>query len=323
MPTAQVPRGKAITLLIKDQSVDFKTPATGNYLTTLAYKYGVVEEQPLEDDPILGEALVNTRDDNAAADGLPDVKGQIAVPLDFSHFGYWLKSLFGAPATSGTTPDYTHVFTSGGLVLPEKTVEVQIPKSGGTILLQHVGLMVPKATLQVSRKAGFQQVLLDCTGYKENKLGSTGAGTPVAAVARDPIAAARGVYKIDGTVAGDIMEVSGTYDNNFDGKDEVGDDHIGGYDVGIATFRGTIKLRFRTTSMYDDAIAATEHAGEISFTKSPVRSLALAAPTLRLQRSGVPIEGPGRIEQTFNFRCRQTASVPMLTATLKSAVASY
>jgi hypothetical protein len=45
------------------------------------------------------------------------------------------------------------------------------------------------------------------------------------------------------------------------------------------------------------------------------------APAMRLERAGVEITGPAGIEQTFNFRCEQTSSAPMLTT--KNLVATY
>ena len=44
---------------------------------------------------------------------------------------------------------------------------------------------------------------------------------------------------------------------------------------------------------------------------------------MRLEPVGVAIQGPGKIQQTFNFRAEQSDSDAMLVATLKSSVESY
>lgn len=321
MTTTQIPRGANLSLFFKDQT-SFKTAATGNYSTTIAYSYSLGETKPLEDDPILGTTKNNTRDMTEPGPGLGSMAGQIVVPVDFSHLGYWLKSAHGAPSTSGTNPDYTHVFASGGVVLPAKTIERQLLKNGGTVINQQIGVMVNGYTLSVSRAAGFQRMTLDCVGYSEATLGPTGAGTPVAAVARAPFAAALGIYKID-TVQAALLDLTLNFSNGLVGREELGDARMSGYDIGDCSLTGSFRLRFRDTTLYDAAIAETPHAGELLFQASAARSLKYAMPNVRIERVGIPIDGPGFIDQTFNFRCHQDASNPMTTVTLKGAVASY
>lgn len=322
MPTAQSPRGATVEIYHKEQT-DFKTAATGNYSRTLAYSYGLTEAKPFEQDPLLGLTKHNTRDQTEPGPGLAELSGDVVVPLDFGHLGYWLKTGLGAPQTSGSDPNYTHVFASGAVALTERTIERKLVASGGNIFIQHVGVFVNSIAIQASRQAGYGRLTLGCSGYAENNLGaSSGAGTPAALVARDPIAAALGIYKID-TVQAAVLEVNATYNNNLAMRDETGDARISGFDIDEATLTGTIRLRFRNSTLYDAAIAGTSHAGEILFQKSANRSLSWAMPVVRLERTGVPTEGPGGIEQTFNLRAEQTDAAAMLTVTLKGGVATY
>jgi hypothetical protein len=90
-----------------------------------------------------------------------------------------------------------------------------------------------------------------------------------------------------------------------------------------ATFDGSIDLRFTDSMYYDLAVAGTAFSGEMLWTKSSDRSLSLLAANMRLEPVGVAIQGPGKIQQTFNFRAEQSDSAAMLVATLKSLVASY
>lgn len=321
MPTAQIPRGANLELFVKEQT-DFKTAATGNYGTTAAYTWPLSEAQPDEDDPLLGTTKTNTRDQIEPAPGLSTMTGQPVVPLDFSLSGLWLKLLFGAPSTSGSGPNYTHAFASGGVVLPEITVERKLAKASGSIFIQQRGIMVDKATWNVSRGAGFARMSLDLMGYGEFNLGgSSGAGTPTALPTRDPIAAALGIYKIDGSQAS-ILDLSLTYANGLASRDEPGDARVSGYDIGDGALTGTMRLRFRDMTLYDAAVAGTRHAGEVLFQKTADRSLKLAMASVKLARSGVSVEGPGFIDQTFNLRAEQTASAAMMVATLKSAIAT-
>ena len=70
-----------------------------------------MEEQPLEDDPLLGTPTHNTRDQIEPALGLPSMAGQAIVPMDFTLSGRWLKGLLGAASTSGTSPNFSHVLS--------------------------------------------------------------------------------------------------------------------------------------------------------------------------------------------------------------------
>jgi len=321
MPTAQVPRGAGTEIFVKEQS-DFKTAATGNYQTTAAYSWPVQEEQPDEDDPLLGATKNNTRDAIEPAPGSPTLSGQPVVPLDFSLIGIWLKALLGSPETTGDDGDYEHVFESGQVVLPELTVERKMARASGSIFLQHRGIMVDQMTLQASRQAGYARATLSVVGYGEFGLSASAAGTPAALPTRDPIAAALGIYKID-TVSAALLECSLTYANNLQPREEIGDARLAGFDIGDASLTGSIRLRIRDRTIYDAAADGTLHAGEMLWQKSATRSLSWAMPKVKLQKTGLPNEGPGFIDQTFNLRCHQDASAPMLTATLKSAIAAF
>ncbi len=50
------------------------------------------------------------RDKDEPAIGNIDVSGSIVVPIDQIGIGYWLRAMFGSPATTGSADPYTHVF---------------------------------------------------------------------------------------------------------------------------------------------------------------------------------------------------------------------
>jgi hypothetical protein len=90
----------------------------------------------------------------------------------------------------------------------------------------------------------------------------------------------------------------------------------------MATFSGTIRARFRTAALYDQAKAKTPFAMELLWQRTSVRSFSLQAPVVRFDPIGLPVTGPGRIEQSFNFRAEQSSSAAMLSAVLKNATAA-
>jgi hypothetical protein len=325
MPTAVAPRGKTIDFLLKTQSA-FGTPATGNYTKTYILSHSLVMKKPFVDDPVLGLPRTNNRDVTAPAPGLVVLAGNIVVPLDYNHIGMLIEASFGAATDTGSADPYTHVFTSGGEVLPFLTGEVEIQTPAGAIFMQYGSLLVSKWTLQAARKAGEEKMTFEMMGQLETELGSTGGGTPATPWARDMVTAAIGTFNINGSAAANIIEINATYDNKPKPQDYLGQAQglISGIDLDAeSTFSGTLKLRFRDLTMYNHAIAADSFEGTIFYSRTANRLVQFDAPVMRVEPAGIEIAGPAGIEQNFTFRCEQTNSAPMLTTTLKNLVATY
>jgi hypothetical protein len=322
MPTAPAPRGLLTELLLKDETT-YGTAATGNYQKTLVYEDSLVELSPLEDDPVLGTARNNARDMTQPVSGLRQgVTGNLVAPLDLNHSWFWLKGAFGAPVSTGSNPDYQHVFTSGDEVLPHRTIE---GKRKSDVFLQRTGCLVASIAGEMSRRGGFDRMTVDILGRKETNLAATGGGTPPTILDRDPLPAVLPVLKIDGVAVADVISLSWTYNNGATPQDYLGD--VAGYPTGHdldapASFSGTLRARFRSSTLYDLARAGTSFAMELLWQRAAARSLSIAAPLVRFDPVGLPVTGPGRIEQTFNFRAEQSDTLPMLTITLKNALAA-
>lgn len=320
MATSALPRGKTIELALKSESV-FGTPPSGNWTKTLAYSQTPGFKKPYQDDPILGLGRTNNRDTTEPAPGLIVNDPSIVVPVDFNHIGLWLYAMFGAAAVTGSGDPYTHVFSSGLEVLPWRTHEWKLASS---LFLQDVGLVGSKFDIEMNRAAGFQRATVGLMGQTQIKAGSTGAGTPAAMWARDEAIANIGTFKVNGSVAANIMSVKASYDNKITPQDYVGNPLRTGFDLdNEATFSGTMTLRFVDSTYYDLAVGGTAFSGEMLWSKSSDRSLSLLAANMRLEPDSPAVGGPGKIEQTFNFRAEQSAAAAMLVATLKSLVPSY
>lgn len=322
MATDTLAKGRAIAILAKDESA-FATPPSGNWIQTVAYgPIDIGEKQGFVDDPILGAGLVNNVDSSAPAPDLPSAGGNITVPLDLAHLGYWLKRLFGAPATSGTDPNFVHVFTSGVEALPTFGLEI---KKAAALYYQTLGCAANKLTMKASRQGGYDRFTIEVLACKENKLTSTGGGTPGAMVARVPVAASLPVFKLNGTLAGQVLSVDAVYDNKLVGQPFLtGDSHIAGIERDVeATFTGTVKVRFKDATYHDLGISGGVFASELLWQVSSARLLSIAPPIQRLERVPISIQGPGGVEVDFPFRSECDGSNAMLVATLKSPTAVF
>lgn len=322
MPTAAAPRGKLIDYLIKEQS-SFSALPSGNWFKTFVYKWGLEEKRPHEMDPLLGLARNNNRDTTLQAQGLSTLSGSLEVPADLNHLWFWLYRLFGTPVSTGG-PDYVHTFTSGGEVLPTSADEIKL-LSG--IFLNDLGMLASRWSGDHSKKAGYDRFTVDIEGRSQQSATSTQGGAPAAALARDALPAFLPIVKLGGVQKADTLGASFTYDNKPTAQSFMsGDQYISGFDLDQeATFEGTLKLRFRDKTLYDQAVADTTSTLTLLWQKSSTRLLQIDLPIARLEQSGPKVDGPGLIEQDFAYHAEQDANNPMVTVTLKNgtAAASY
>lgn len=321
MSTAAIALGQVAKLAFADEVGAYGVAAATGYRNAFYYKSSLRESKPIESDPVIGAGFNNTRDATTPAPSLAEHGGQLELPMCLNQIGDWLKLVFGAPTTSGST-NYTHLFSSGGLTLPTRTIELSPAASD---FRQHVSCAARSLKIDISDKAGYQRAILDLLGYGENMLGSTGAGTPTAARAYDPLAATIGLVKLGGVQVGSLLAASLTYETGLAQDRYV--DGVGKFGAAIlasqAMLTGELRVRYTGSALDAAALAETDQSLEFSFTKSANNSISFLAPAARLGRAGVQIEGPGGIEQALPFRCAQTSGAAMLAVTLKNQQATY
>ncbi|ODN70218.1 phage tail tube protein [Methylobrevis pamukkalensis] len=321
MPTLRQPDGKELRLYHLEEDDFGAAVSGGDYIPTVCYSFGLRPARPLEADNLLGETLTTVRDPGAPAPGLTDVSGQVVVPLDFRHIGYWLKLLFGAPVTTGSAT-YAHVFTSGGVELPTW----HLPAPIGTARAVHSGVAAKTIQFQLGQEAGYRRATIALMGKDTAYPSSFDLGTTPAMLARAPFAASKGVLAIGGEPVANLLGFDGTYDNMMEAERFVdGSDTVSGFAPGSAdpSFTGSLRLRWLDRAYEELALAGAASAMTITYQTSSSLKLVLSAPATYFERGGPEIGGPGRIEQTVGFRCAQSASAAMLTATLTNDVAAY
>ena len=322
MPTSETPRGKTANLLFGDQ-VDFSTPAPVNYISTPFYSENLGESEPQESDPLLGFARNNNRDQTAPAPGLITMGGDIVVPMDVNHLPYWLTMLFGAPTTAGAGP-YTHEFSSGGEVLPFRTIEIE--KRSGAAFFQNIGCLASGFSFDTARSNGFRQATVSLVGRSQNKLAVTGGGVPAAQLALAQIPAAKGLMRIDSVVAANFLGGSFSYQNNPTASDDLtGDSYMAGYTLDDdASCGGAGRVRYVNDAYYDIMQAGNPVAVELEFELSASQKVLFAMPAVRFEKTPfASVAGPGGLQAEFNFRAEQTTVAPMLTVTVTNTIATY
>jgi hypothetical protein len=294
----------------------YGTAPADNYLTLPVFNAGLSSEQPL----IASELLGQGRD---ATDPFRDVitaDGDVVVPVDLRNFGYWLKLLFGAPTTTGTTPK-SHAFASGSWTLPSMTIEKGHPEVPSFSVFP--GVKANTLAMQFSR-SGEARATIGLIAQGEVPDTETIDDTPVAALALEKFNQFQGSITSGGNPLADAVSCDFTYSNNLDRIETIrADGKIDGLDPGLATLSGQLVVRFASTTLLDAAIAGTPIDIALAYTISASKKLTLAMPRVFLPKPRITLPGPAGIQATFDFQAAKSGATPMLTATLVNDVTSY
>ena len=325
MPVMTPVLGKSLDIYLL-KATTYGVAPTGNYVKTPVYSFALAAARPLEADPILGVARDNSRDATPPAPGLTSHSGSVEVPLDLRHIGYWLGLVFGAPVTTEDTDVFTHVFESGKSVIPDWTVVQQVAAAGGAEYRRHVGVVARTLAFALGQEAGYRRLTVELGGRNASKVVSAGTGTVPAMLDRSPFPAAKGVLKLGGVTIANLLGFEGTYDNAFEEERLVDEsDMVSGWGPGEneASFTGNLRLRYTSDTFEALGESAAPQAITLEYKTSDDMLLRIEMPSVTFERAGLPVNGPGRIEQQVGFRAAQTDAEPMLTVTLINDVEDY
>ena len=290
----------------------------GNWAQFPAFSLAIDAVTGLQSDTLLS---ANAR--RNAADpfrSVARVEGSARVPIDTVHFGWWLQMLLGDAASSGST-NFTHVFKSGGLSLPSRSIEKAFPD----ITRFERALGVRANSLEVSiAPDGAAQATIGLMCLSAVHAGSSGAGTPV-------VTAFTRFHQIQGSIsrAGSALAgiTGGTirFSNGMQAVPTVGSGlGIGGIDFGEATGGGSITARFADHTLEAAARAGTPATITFTVTIDANTSVEFHFPRATLEPTSVVVEGPSGLSRSYNFIASDDASdASLLRVTYKNQVAAY
>lgn len=312
-------QGSNFKLYHKQETSEAVLP-TGNWNQLPAFAFMLNDEQEMPQDFLLSAAP--NRDASDPFQNLLRVAGDARVPVESVHFGRWLKMLLGAPTTTGSTPNYTHVFKSGSAALPSNAFEKAFPD----VVRFHDFLGVYNNTMAISiDPEGAAEATFGLIGLAAPaRSGTTSAGTPVV-TPFTRFYKPQGAVKRDGVALGKLTGGSFTFSNNMEAVAAVRDDlRMEGVDFGQSTVEGQISVRYADDTLHADAIANTPKSLEYTLTINPNLSLSFLFPRAFLQRAGVPVEGPTGLTAQHTFRASYDATAQcLMQVTLKNQTATY
>jgi len=293
------------------------TPASGfQNLPIVSSTLGA--EQPLIASDLLGQG----RDPAAPIRDAITVDGDVVVPIEARSIGWWLRGAFGNPTTTGSAPNFSHVFDSGNWTLPSMSIELQ--HSDVPAFKMHRGVRVGGLSWTMQR-SGTTNMTVNLVGQGQVRAGSTAAGTPAVYSPLLRFGPFTGFIERDGSPLANIVSAEVNYSNGLDRVETIrADGLIDGVDPGMATCTGTIETRWADNVLLDDAINGTALALVFGYQISANVQLRFRVEELYLPRPRIGTPGPGGISATFNWQASRAAGPGrMVRVTLANPVASY
>lgn len=324
MAKARAAGSDAVHLVAKEATYGTAIAGPGVYRRTPLRSYSLGAEQALEDDPVWNRS---NPDDSDPSLGALNVTGDLVAPMDSRGAGLLLSMALGAAVTVDNGDDtYTHTWKSG------KDLFSYSHQIG------HPKLTVPKWRTLLGVKAGGLQFPMARNGralatiplIAQSEVKDTTGARDAAPLSYGylPFNNATGGITVDGDPLANITAAQFNYSTGLEAIETIrADMMIDGADEGLRTLSGSASLRFGTDSTLDDlADANTPTAMVFSFSlpSQPDWGLSFQMPRVFFPKTKKPVEGPGGIAITANWRAAfdQTAGY-MLGVVLTNDVPSY
>lgn len=297
----------------------YGTPPGGDWRLLPFVSCTLGAEQPLLDADVIG--VGTNRDPAAPFRDILTVAGPVVVPVDLNNIGHWLRLLLGPPTTTGTAPDYEHVFVSGEPELPSNSIEIAFPDVPNFDLIS--GVRADTFEIDVS-PSGAATATVGLIAQGSTRGTTSVAGTPPAHPYL-PFNKAQGSIKRKAAPLAQITGGRVAFTNAIEAVRTIRNDlKLEGADPGIARATGQVTSRFADTLLFDDAAGGAPIELEFGYTISASRSLTVVLHEAYLALARTPIEGPAGIEAAYEFRAAFNAAAGrMMTVTLRNAVESY
>lgn len=256
--------------------------------------------------------------------GNNDVSGDVVVPVDYTAFGYWLKALFGAPASSAVSDKdgyYQHVFKIGDDT-PSFTLEKAFP--GISQYIRDNGCKASKMSISVGGDGELTSTI-SIMGAREAVEDASMSAQPVVA-GFDRADNFEATLKVGGTDVAVATSFSIDIDAGLDGDSYcIGN---GGYRTaiceGLVNISGTMEAFFKDASFLKMAENDVETSMELTLAQGDL-SLKFKLPEAKFAKTSPSIDGPTGIKQSLNYNAyyEDNSDNGAIVVTLVNKVASY
>lgn len=261
------------------------------------------------------------RDKEQPAIGNVDVSGSLVVPLDQLGTGFWLRSMFGSPVTTGTGDPYTHIFKVTDSQ-PSLVLEQQYPDIPAYEMYN--GCKVNKFSFTYGGDAELV-ANIDVIGARRT-IGSTPFAANLTDVPLVRFNNFQGRIEEGGTQLATVTEASLNVDFGLDGNSYTigGSGYRTDLPEGVVQVSGTIKAFFADTMLLNKAINNTKTSLNFKFV-SGNHSLQFYMGEVVFEQTSPGIESEKGITINLPFKAFYANGTggSVIVATLVNSQASY
>ena len=319
MPIEPVARGYKTQCLMDWESSFGVAPTTAAGAVLPINTFGLNVSRNLNS----AATLTGRRDPVEPFDGNVEIAGDIVVPVDTRAFGWWLKMLFGAPATTENSGVYTHVYKPTDNC-PSAIVQCTYG-TGTTTYGQFIG--VKATSLHITTGGDEELTATINVAGKDVTYTETNYNSNAATVVLKRLNNFQASLKNGNDVLGTVTQFDFTVDNGMDTSIRT----LGGqgklYDIveGIMSITGTANMLFTNLDMLNAAENSQELALELTWAINDDNKLSFLFPEVRLQYQGPTVDGPTGILTEYPFVAYYNDSTQdtCCQVTLVNDVASY
>lgn len=278
---------------------------------------------------MIDETISGRRGTPRSIVGNKDVSGQLVATLAPESAFRLLANLIGAPATTGASAPYTHVFSLAGALPVSMGLELDYGPAivGAGRYLRLLGVRIAKATFKFA-SSGFCEVTYELRGADF----SLSATTPIDAAPDDFGHSGFSMFSATLTEGGapfaQATDLTIVIDNDLDDSLFV----IGGGGVRADLTEGFFKISGAMTALYasgalvNKGINSTDSAIVISLSRGTGlgtagnEKITFNVPALQYDVTSPQIDGPRGVRQSLNYNAHmvgtaeQAASVTLLSA---------
>lgn len=276
------------------------------------------------------ETIRTSRQPQAPSRGNVNISGDINFELS-PQYGRLLKHIFGSLTTTGGGAPYTHTYKIGALPVG-LMIEKQFPDLAVAKYFQYNGCKINQFKLS-AKAEGFIPCSVSILGAKETEAAATHDATATDN-GHTPFDGFEGSVKQGGATLGNVTEFELALDNALDGDTYVLDGTGQRYSLkeGWGKVTGKFNCLFDAVTLYDIAIAHTETALELHFTKGAGTGASAGNEKLSfymdeaiLKPSSPVVTGPKGllVELGFEAYYNDDADASALRAVLLSPIASW
>lgn len=296
----------------------YGTPPGSGYTRMPFASSGLSGAQPL----LASELLGYGRDPLAPIKDALTVDGDVVVPIDARAIGFWLKGAFGQPTSTEDDGEFTHVYHSGGWILPSMAIEIGFPEVPAFTM--YPGCRVDQLSFTMQR-AGLLTATARMIAQGEEAPTATAQTGSLAAIELQRFGHFNGSIKRNGSALANIETAEVTYQNNLDRIETIrGDGKIDGADPSMAAMIGRIDARFADTVLLQQAIDGAPCELEFSWSLASGESLTILVHAVYLPRPRRELNGPAGVRTSFDWQAALAASpARMCTVTLVNDRATY